>query len=235
MGLGTPTCFRNGTMHTPGTDDRSKIQCDTVTEGCDNTTLNCQPKTKSAECPSGFVPFTPVQQVACPELRGKCCQLTGFGGTTCNSDLLGALNPTEGGYCANVKKFSNISDGFCASDGKISYRLGPDGLCAAAKKTPIFLCLADSSCDTAIGTILTQPGAFVEAIMKLVVGVSGGIALLMLIIAGYNILTSAGDPQKLAAGKEIIVSVITGIILIVFSMVILKAIGVDLLGLPSIE
>lgn len=136
--------------------------------------------------------------------------------------------------CTTIQNCMTPRTKNCSGDGKAVY-VFKNGVCAAEKKTPIFLCLADQSCETAIGNITTDPAGFVTSILKFVVGISGGVALLMMIFAGYTILTSTGDPQKLAGAKEMIVSVVSGIVLIVFSMVLLNAIGVDILGLPGLK
>jgi len=61
-------------------------------------------------------------------------------------------------------------------------------------------------------------------------GVAGGIAFLMILYGGFTIMMSAGNPEKLNSGKEIITSAISGLLLIVFSAVILRIIGIDILG-----
>jgi hypothetical protein len=62
-------------------------------------------------------------------------------------------------------------------------------------------------------------------------GLGGGVALIIMVIASYMIMTSAGDPRKLQAGKELLTSAISGLVLLVFAAYLLKFIGVDLLGI----
>lgn len=86
---------------------------------------------------------------------------------------------------------------------------------------------------TAIGCIpvLDTKEAFLSFVLKWAVGVGGGIAFLLIIYAGFIIMTSAGNPERLKAGQELLTSAISGLILLIFSVVILKIIGVDILGL----
>ena len=87
--------------------------------------------------------------------------------------------------------------------------------------------------NTAIGCIpiLTTKEAFLSFVLKWAVGIGGGIAFLLIVYAGFMIMTSAGNPERLKAGQELLTSAISGLILLIFSVVILKIIGVDILGL----
>jgi len=62
-------------------------------------------------------------------------------------------------------------------------------------------------------------------------GIGGGVAFLMMIISGFMIMTSAGDPKKLAAGKELLTAAIAGLVFLVLGVFILRVIGVDVLGI----
>lgn len=92
---------------------------------------------------------------------------------------------------------------------------------------------ADAGIQTAIGCIPTgQMTSFVGFLLKWALGVSGGIMVLMVIVSGYSLVTSSGDPQKVQAVKENLTSIFAGLILIGFSLVLLEVIGADLLQLP---
>jgi hypothetical protein len=62
-------------------------------------------------------------------------------------------------------------------------------------------------------------------------GLAGGIALVLIFYAGFMVMTSAGNPQKLTAGKELLTAAIMGLLMLVFAGFILRFIGVDILGL----
>jgi Type IV secretion system pilin len=93
----------------------------------------------------------------------------------------------------------------------------------------------DAGIQTAIGCIhvLDTPEVFLGDILKWAVGIGGGIAFLLIIYAGFMIMTSAGNPERLKAGQELLTSAISGLILLVFSIFVLKFIGVDILGLGA--
>jgi len=88
--------------------------------------------------------------------------------------------------------------------------------------------------NTAIGCIpIEDSGALIGWVLRWAIGIGGGIAFILILVAGFQIMTSQGDPQRLQAGKELLTSAITGILLIIFSVFILQVIGVDILGIPG--
>ena len=91
----------------------------------------------------------------------------------------------------------------------------------------------DDGINTAIGCIhvLSTPEAFLADILRWASGIGGGIAFLLILYAGFMIMTSAGNPERLKAGQEILTSAISGLILLIFSVFVLNFIGIDILGL----
>jgi hypothetical protein len=86
---------------------------------------------------------------------------------------------------------------------------------------------------TAFGCIPTDPSVFIGQIIGIAVGIGGGIAFLLILFGGFQILMSAGNPERLNAGKELVTSAITGLLIIIFSLFILRLIGVTILGIPG--
>lgn len=86
---------------------------------------------------------------------------------------------------------------------------------------------------TAIGCIPFTASGFVEKLFPLFISFGGAIAFLLILFGGVQMMTSAGNPEKLAGGKELIVSAITGLLLIIFSIFILRIIGYDILHIPG--
>jgi len=93
---------------------------------------------------------------------------------------------------------------------------------------------SDTEINSAIGCIpINNTDEFIGYILRWAVGVGGGIAFLLIILAGFQIMTSSGNPDRLKAGQELMTSAIAGLVLLIFSVFILKIIGVDILRLPG--
>ncbi len=86
--------------------------------------------------------------------------------------------------------------------------------------------------DTAIGCVpIDSTNALIGFVLRFAVGIGGGIAFLLILVAGFQIMTSRGDPNRLKAGQELMTSAIAGLLLLIFSLVILRIIGFDILGI----
>ena len=97
-------------------------------------------------------------------------------------------------------------------------------------------CSGDASncvIQTAIGPISTNPAEFTKTLFGIVLGVSGGIAIILIIMAGYRYMTSQGNPESIKAANEQLTSAIIGLLFIIFSFVILQVIGVNILHIPG--
>lgn len=90
-----------------------------------------------------------------------------------------------------------------------------------------------ASVDTALGSISTDPGGLVGSILRILLSVSGGVALLLIIAGGYQLMVSQGNPEKVKEARERITAAIVGLIFIIFSVTILQIIGVTILQLPG--
>ncbi len=86
---------------------------------------------------------------------------------------------------------------------------------------------------TAIGCLSTNPSDFIQQFITIGAGIAGGVSLLLIIFGGLQMMTSAGNPEKLNEAKELISAAITGLILIIFSIFILRIIGYDILRIPG--
>lgn len=90
----------------------------------------------------------------------------------------------------------------------------------------------DGICKTAIGPLSTNYVKFVKDIFSVLLALVGGIAVLLIIIAGYKLTTSRGNPEQVKGAQEQLTAAIVGLLFVIFSLVFLEVIGISILGLP---
>ena len=83
---------------------------------------------------------------------------------------------------------------------------------------------------TAIGCVPTEPVAFVKAFLQFTVAIAGGFAFLLMIIGAFQMITSAGNPDTLNAGRDRFTNAIIGLLFVIFAVLLLKIIGIDILN-----
>lgn len=86
---------------------------------------------------------------------------------------------------------------------------------------------------TGIGPISTDPSGLVGSVVGLLLGFSGGIAILLIIAAGYQLMVSQGNPEKVKEGRERLIAAIVGLLFIIFSITLLQIVGVSILHIPG--
>lgn len=99
-------------------------------------------------------------------------------------------------------------------------------------------CDANGLCNTALGTISNRIDGvknFLSDSMEILLGLSGALALCLLVYAMYLLTTSHGDQKNISAGKDIIEGVIAGLLFMIFSIILLKIIGINILAIPGLQ
>ena len=197
-----------------------------------------------------FLPQKVNALVSCPTLSDiMCSDIDSQGGCTppCNKSVISYDNSGNPFFCKCIETTTP-----CAKNGEscfvtaccssAPYCWGSPQVCHTTKPptpTPQPPGNGTLNCDgtkgilTAIGCIhvLDTPETFLGDILRWAVGIGGGIAFLLILYAGFMVVTSAGNPERLKAGQELLTSAISGLILLIFSVFILKFIGIDILGL----
>ncbi len=173
-------------------------------------------------------PTTPPAQ-SCGFMGGICCQdeqntffcRSGQGGpkvegTSCTCSTVEPTvvptfinaTPTPDPYVEGTLG-TNTMDMFCDYEGK-------DGI------------------NTALGCVPVETRAFTMWLLSIMFGVGGGIAFLLMVFGFVVIMTSNGDPKKVQGGKETVTSAITGLLVIIFAVFLLRLIAYDILRIPGI-
>ena len=86
---------------------------------------------------------------------------------------------------------------------------------------------------TVLGCFSTNPADYVQQLLTIVFSMAGGIAFLAVLAGSVIVLTSSGNPERLKDGKDMIVSSILGILIILFAIFLLRVVGVDILNIPG--
>lgn len=122
------------------------------------------------------------------------------------------------------QQFTCPGNSKCCQD--VSFGLNIHGTCLGG----------DNEISTAIGCIPVGGGfeSLMAWILRRAIGISGGIAFLLVISGAFKILTSAGNPKSIQAAQETISSALIGLLLIIFSVFLLELIGVKILGIPGL-
>lgn len=146
-------------------------------------------------------------------------------------------------YCGGSdvpNKCRDINTGICHPD-----RCGADEVCQNVSGIDVCVgvvdgekvapfdptCNGGKGINTALGCLPTDPQAFIDKLLPWAIGLGGGIAFLLMLYGVLLIIISAGNPEKMQAGKELITSAILGLVVIIFAVFIMRFIGVDILGL----
>jgi len=86
---------------------------------------------------------------------------------------------------------------------------------------------------TSLGCIKTDLSTFItETVFGTALSIATLVALGCIIYASFLMQTSQGNPEQIQKAQEMITSCITGLIMIIFSVFILRVIGVDILRIP---
>lgn len=78
-----------------------------------------------------------------------------------------------------------------------------------------------SSCTTGDVAQLQDLSCYFGNILEALIPLIGIISFIMILVGGFKILTSAGDPKGMAGGKQTITLAVAGIILAIVSWLIL--------------
>ena len=88
---------------------------------------------------------------------------------------------------------------------------------------------------TAIGCVPIEVDKFIAWLLGWLFGVAGGIAFVLMVFGFIMLGTSQGDEKKAAGAKETITSAVTGLLVSIFAVFILKLIAVDILQIPGLK
>jgi hypothetical protein len=214
---------------------------------------NCTDNSNWQTCNSGgsnycFIPYyVPMGDVS-PYNGGSCTSKSGSPAPSASIGSPSNCPVCKSGWgwsytykqCQNIDKpsqYENPTIVDCTSTTNTCYPgtgCNPTNTTSVNGLTPT--CDNGNGIDTAIGCIpVTDMNKFISFILRWAIGIGGGIAFLLILWSGFVIMTSQGNPERLKAGQELLTSALAGLIMLIFSVFILRIIGVDILGLPGLK
>lgn len=108
------------------------------------------------------------------------------------------------------------------------------GLLTSGEQASCTACINQGAVWTSIGCVYADLGSFIKNnVFSWAIGLAGGFALLCIIFSAFQMQTSQGSPEKIKKAQEMLTSCIMGLMLIIFSVFILRLIGVKILGIPG--
>ena len=85
---------------------------------------------------------------------------------------------------------------------------------------------------TGLGCIPTSTEGFTAALLIFLAGISGAVALIIMLIGTIQIMTGGDNAEQVKKGKELFTGAITGLVFIIFSVTLLKIVAGDIIQLP---
>lgn len=86
---------------------------------------------------------------------------------------------------------------------------------------------------TALGCIPSSTSGFIKTLLSIILPIATAAAFLVLLYGGFLYIVSYGNRQKIALAKQLIEGTIGMILLIIFSVLLLRVIGFEVLGKPG--
>lgn len=87
---------------------------------------------------------------------------------------------------------------------------------------------------TAVGCIRISKTGLAGDLIRLGLGIGGGLALISILAAAFMFSTSQGDSGKLKEAKELMTASVAGLFFMIFSVIILNFVGVEILKIPGL-
>lgn len=192
----------------------------------------CGIQTNSCDANAGYIPqctknlsnCSPLYSNSCTCVTGNSQNLPSCGGESqpcCTGDTC---------HGTGLKCTATAAGKRCLTDTQVKqtrgYQLSTPGLDPT--------CNNGQGISTAIGCVPTNDiNAFVGWLLSKVIFIASGIAFLLMAFGAIQIITSAGNPEKIKGGGELITSALSGLLFIILSVFLLKLIGVDILQIPG--
>ena len=129
----------------------------------------------------------------------------------------------------------------CVPPSKMQLRELCWGISDDARRNQCLLCVTGQNSTgtkgmyTALGCIpVENANGFIKWFLGRAILLAGGVAFLLMLSGGLMVIVSSGDPNRVKAGSELITSALAGLLFIIFSLFLLRLVGVEILQIPGL-
>lgn len=189
----------------------------------------------NSECKTG-TPDQPNEIMSCSGNPGVC-----RGMANCSTDAeCVTLTNDPSAIC-------RVETGRCITPPPVGEPLPAFDYCAQvpeAQQEACLTCIAEGGTDddgnpqgtlyTAVGCIQTDEQGLAADLIRLLLGLAGGVALLSILAGAFIFSTSQGESNRVKQAKELITAAVSGLLFIIFVVIILDFIGVKILQIPGL-
>ncbi len=138
------------------------------------------------------------------------------------------------GKCVNKSNTQEQKDPIRTDTCQQNQGCSPGYGCASGQGSAVTLSTCPNGvCKTALGPLPTTIQNLLTTLFSVVLSLAGAVMLILIIISGYKLMLSQGNPEQIKDAREQLTAAIVGLLFIIFSLVILQIIGVDILKIPG--
>lgn len=201
--------------------------------------INC-PDSKIADFAIGLLNIIPGAAFFTPtydKAKEDCTKIQDFTDNNLNPDACLSGKPSTNDFsspsckCVDPNATANVN----VAMAEMCYKY----LGSTSKTKELGNCLSCSSQNgmwTGLGCLPLDLNTLITSfVLTTGIGLGGGFALLCIIYAAFMMQSSQGNPEKLKKAQEMITSCIMGLMLIIFSVFIMRIIGVNIIRIPGFQ
>lgn len=130
---------------------------------------------------------------------------------------------TSGNVCTCLKEMPNSFEQMCLN------------IKNPNEKAKCISCVGSANCYwSGIGSVYTDLPSFINKnLFGIFLSLAGVLTLLCIIYSAFILQTSSGNPERIKKARQNLTSCITGLLVIIFSIFILRIIGGDIIKIPG--
>lgn len=156
------------------------------------------------------------------------------GGSPTTESLIETLRTSDPGKCAIGEAVGEGNSCRCVLPHGVE-RLCQDYLEGSPENSRCVDCYAKKrGLWTGLGCIRISPAGFIQdTLLGFGVGLAGIVAILCIIYSAVLLQTSGGSPERVKKAREYLTNCIIGLLIIIFSVFILRLVGVNIFQIPG--